>query len=356
MTALILMGCLLTAAEPPDAGSIEPADAGAALGGRRPLRPDGGFAPTRTVVAAPSAPTPDIPIAQELSAVGGTTAEAGASRWVKGLNGYAELDNVLGLGTLVHPDFYSFAYGALHLRPGFGFTLAGVRLAATARWSVAVRYTLPDNENGRRASWSDLGLQLSAPELFRHSGLTFTPGFGLTIPLPNTNVATVLTGGARLEWRYRAIELGYRVEVGRPFYLLQTGACGPGFCTIGPRYQLTMNNTLLLEAHPTKRFSFGLKLALDSLWHTLRPAPPNEPLPTNVSSDANARQDLIGLTLFVSFSASRYFGVTLSVSRQVDVRRLYTAPRLTDVENQTLLILGVWGRSDPALSKFWLQW
>lgn len=181
--------------------------------------------------AAPeaSASAPAAPGAASSPAATATTAaapavEAKADEDKGGFSLGLDLDHSVGLGTFVNSTYYSLLVGSLVASPSYTFKLGPVKLAVSAKESFSWEYTLPDNDNGRRYSWTDPRLGLAAPGLFKEpfTGIAFTPNLGATIPLSlESQFASTITtvsaglGLSRSLWKF---DLGYKIGGSRGFH------------------------------------------------------------------------------------------------------------------------------------------
>ncbi len=90
----------------------------------------------------------------------------------------------LGVGTFVDMRYYSYLAVNFSAVVLYQFNLWDKRFRASASGRLTYEYTLPDNETGRRTTFYDTRLGLSAPALFKEkaTGIAFTPSLGLTVP------------------------------------------------------------------------------------------------------------------------------------------------------------------------------
>lgn len=162
---------------------------------------------------APPPPTPPAPV----PAQDGRPAEPKPARTIHqtpevraaqtGFRLGVEMDHALGQGIFVDAR-YSLFVGTLVLAPSYSFLFRNVRLNASAQGSFSWEYTPPDNATGRRWSYSDIRLGLSAPAVWRESrsGVSLTPTFGLLVPISlesrYASTITSLSLGARLSRRF----------------------------------------------------------------------------------------------------------------------------------------------------------
>lgn len=135
------------------------------------------------------------------------------------------LDHSVGQGTFENAQHYAFVGGSLVLAPSYGFSVAGVKLGATANASLSYEYTPPDNSTGRRYDWSDIRLGLSAPAIWKDekfTGIVLSPRIGLSLPISQASLfrgtLTSLSGGLGLGRSFGRFNLGATVGVGRTFY------------------------------------------------------------------------------------------------------------------------------------------
>jgi hypothetical protein len=107
------------------------------------------------------------------------------------------LDHSIGSGTFV-AGRYAYVAAKIGISPRYSFELKGVKLRASARISSSFEYTPPDNTAGRRFSWEDIDLELSAPAFFvdeKLTGISFSANVGATLPISlQSRWANVITG------------------------------------------------------------------------------------------------------------------------------------------------------------------
>ncbi|MBL8910306.1 MAG: hypothetical protein JNM17_06350 [Archangium sp.] len=153
--------------------------------------------PAATTTATPNGqPAPaNNPLAKAVQA---RTPEEQANQ--SGIQLITTLDHYLGMGTFVDARYYSSLTGWLTIIPQYLFGIGKQRLVASATIRLVYEYTLPDVETGRRFSWWDLAVGVSAPAFFRDTALTgiaFTPSLGLTIPSTIESINAGLIGTLR---------------------------------------------------------------------------------------------------------------------------------------------------------------
>lgn len=184
-------------------------------------------APAAPATPAPAASTPTAPAARPAAAIGGAAAAADGTELAaqSGFGMGVSLDHSVGQGTFENAQYFAFVGGSLVLAPRYGFSVGGVKLGASANASVSYEYTPPDNAVGRRYNWSDIGLGLSAPAIWKDekfTGIVVTPRIGLTLPVSIGSLfrgtITNLSGGIGLGRAFGRFNLGASVGVGRTFY------------------------------------------------------------------------------------------------------------------------------------------
>lgn len=135
------------------------------------------------------------------------------------------MDHYLGAGTFVDASKYSYLAGFLTVVPQYLFGIGKQRLVASVTARVSYEYTMPDVETGRKVSWFDTRIGLSAPAVFRDTALTgiaFTPNVGLTIPTSpeswNAGMITALSVGVTMSRSVKTVDFRLIVGGSRSFY------------------------------------------------------------------------------------------------------------------------------------------
>lgn len=135
------------------------------------------------------------------------------------------LDHYLGAGTFVDASKYSYLAGFLTVIPQYLFGIGKQRLVASATVRMAYEYTMPDVETGRKASFYDTRLGLSAPAVFRDkafTGIAFSPNIGLTIPTSpeswNAGMITALSAGVTASRSVKTVDFRLAAGASRSFY------------------------------------------------------------------------------------------------------------------------------------------
>jgi hypothetical protein len=139
------------------------------------------------------------------------------------------LDTYLGMGTFVDAKQYSYLASSLSVIPQYLFGIGKQRLVASASFRGVYEFTMPDVETGRRYTFWDTRIGVSAPALWRDKKFTdiaFSPSLGLTIPMSpesfNAGMITMLNVGLTMSRRagpvdFRANIGGSRGFFGQPF-------------------------------------------------------------------------------------------------------------------------------------------
>lgn len=163
------------------------------------------------------------------SAVQARTPEAQALQ--SGFQFIVEVDHSLGAGTFVDSSLYSYLEASLAVLPQYLFSIGGQRLVASLMGRMSYEYTLPDTETGRKVSWYDTRLSLSAPALFRDkaiTGIAFSPSASLSIPTSleswNAGLITGLSLGLTMSRSVKTVDFRLSLGGSRSFFTsAQTG-------------------------------------------------------------------------------------------------------------------------------------
>lgn len=139
------------------------------------------------------------------------------------------IDTYLGTGTFVDSQQYSYLASSVMIIPQYLFGIGKQRLVASATVRGIYEFTLPDVETGRKFTFVDTRIGVSAPAVFRdakYTGIAFTPSLGLTLPTSpesfNAGMITMLNAGLTMSRRLgpvdiRAVVTGARGFFGQPF-------------------------------------------------------------------------------------------------------------------------------------------
>ena len=134
------------------------------------------------------------------------------------------LDHSVGSGTFVK-DYYAYVAARIGITPSYAFQLSGVKLLASGRISGSYEYTPPDNPTGRRLSWDDVGLDLSAPRFFvdeKRTGIALSADVGATIPISLQSIwssaITGLSGGVSGSRRWGKLTLLGRLGASKTLF------------------------------------------------------------------------------------------------------------------------------------------
>lgn len=129
------------------------------------------------------------------------------------------LDTYLGMGTFVNATQYSYLAGYLTISPQYLFGIGKQRLVVSASLRGAYEFTLPDAETGRRYTFVDTRIGVSAPALFKEkavTGIAFTPSLGVTIPTSpesfNAGLITMINLGVTMSRSFGTVD--FRANVG----------------------------------------------------------------------------------------------------------------------------------------------
>jgi hypothetical protein len=135
------------------------------------------------------------------------------------------LDHYLGAGTFVDASKYSYLAGFLTVIPQYLFGIGKQRLVASVTARMAYEYTMADSETGRKASFYDTRIGLSAPAVFRDkafTGIAFSPNIGLTIPTSpeswNAGMITALSAGVTASRSVKTVDFRLSFGAARNFY------------------------------------------------------------------------------------------------------------------------------------------
>lgn len=138
------------------------------------------------------------------------------------------MDHYLGSGTFVDASKYSYLAGYLTVVPQYLFGIGKQRLVASVTARLSYEYTMPDVETGRKVSFFDTRIGVSAPAVFRDTaftGIAFSPNLGITLPTSpeswNAGMITALSLGVTMSRSVKTVDFRLITGASRSFY---TGA------------------------------------------------------------------------------------------------------------------------------------
>ncbi len=234
--------------------------------------------------------------------------------------------------------------GSLSVGPAYKFTVSDIKLSASASANVGWDYMGKD-ETGRRFSWSDLGLRLSAPGNWKepNTEISFSPSFGLVIPITMESwTATLITRLSLSLGLSRAVgkfNFGLSVGGSRGFHINQVAAAGApknaiegiwGGPLLRPGENQEGGNTSTawsanvganIGFNATDELSFGLGFSLSKSWHYAVTNDPSDPYNTK-ATDVNGRPvAVVGMaqadsmmgSLSVNYALTEHFGASLAM-------------------------------------------
>ena len=265
---------------------------------------------------------------------------------------FQEAGAFLGTGTFADFDTFGSAGFATNLTVGWGFEAGPVHLRPAARFALSYDFVMPDAELGRRLGLTPIALTLAANNLLDDpvTGLRLTPIVGLTVPTSGDPALplTFLSVALQLERRFGPVEFALRTRGSKSVY-----GQPPGFMA-SSRTEATWANTLLVEGWITPRLSLGASLAWN-LGFSLSAAG------TGATGPLIARHLTVG-RVFFSWAFARLFGLTFEVETTQNPLHLdgrsVRFPFLSFgawETNATVLLLGLWFRSDFTLQRNWLE-
>ncbi len=134
------------------------------------------------------------------------------------------LGNSMRVATFAGPEHSDFVGSNLSVAPSYSFEAMGLRLAASASASASFEYTTPDNSMARRFNWNDVGLNLSAPGIYKNelTGISLSPTVGLTVPVSRESLwrgsITNMTAGLGVGRQFGKLNLGARIGGSKTLY------------------------------------------------------------------------------------------------------------------------------------------
>lgn len=287
---------------------------------------------------------------------------------------FADVGALLGAGTFVDPQLYSYAGLFTSVSAGWGFDVGRVHLRPSARVGFSYELTGPEPEKKSRFSATPIALSLAATNLLdeKVTGLRLTPAVGITIPtsLGRSIPLTALSLALQLERRFGPLEVGLRSEVGKPFYAEYPPLCGlcsfeeqprfNWFWTNGLQAEGWFNDSLSLGLSYAWNVSFGLPVPSDQVAFAPRDSNGNLLSPTFTSAT-----DTVTGRVFFTWAITRFIGMSLDLSTSqppffIDrdgVRRV-RFPFLslgTWANNTTVFFLGLWFSTDAVLARNWIE-
>ena len=175
------------------------------------------------------------------------------------------LGNSMSTAIFAGQEFSDFAGSNLSVAPSYSFEAAGLKLNASASASASYEYTTPDNSLARRFNWNDVGLNLSAPAVYKNefTGISISPTLGLTLPVSRESwwrgSVTNMTAGLGFGRQFGKLSLGGRVGGSKTFYTEVTQ-------TLSERQQARRDDVEnLIFICRTDQASCGLR-GVPSLW------------------------------------------------------------------------------------------
>jgi hypothetical protein len=259
----------------------------------------------------------------------------------------AGVEQFVGSGTFVNPDFYGSMGLSVLFAPTYNFSANGLPLIVGLRQMAQVQYLRPvDNPTGRRFDFSDTRLSLTAPVLLteKFTGIAFTPTFSFTLPISyDSRMASTITRlalGARLTrslWRF---DLTYSLGGARSFHanpaIVQFAAprdpqgnlvalCrdGQSFCgSAGMNAAWSMANTFSLNFRATDTLWLQTSWDFVKAWRYPVTNDVNDPL-TSKAVDSNGNPvakagwtsgDTMSGTVSANWAFSTHFGLGAGVS------------------------------------------
>jgi hypothetical protein len=282
------------------------------------------------------------------------TPEAEAAR--SGFRLDATLEQYVGSGTFVNPDYYGAAGASLDLIPSYSFKVGSVKLKASLREVFSFEYLRPiDSPTGRRFDLSDTRLALSAPTIFteeRFTGISLTPGISMTLPLSwESRLASTITRlgvSAKLSRSLWKFDLIYTLggsrgihsnpakmvtastqtdQFGNPTCLARAGS---NYCsTAGINSAWGITNGLAVTFRATEKLSFDASYDIANYWTYGIPEDEFTPKATDVNGNPVARSGM-GRADEASMGLSASYALTDMFALNAGVATLRSAPRTDD--------------------------
>lgn len=162
--------------------------------------------------------------AREAGGTAATATSTAADRQRKPFRVGLSLGNSMGSGTVTGDPYFAYVGSSLSISPSYAFEVAGVKLNATGSLSGSYEFTNPNNNLGRHWNYNDIGLGLSAGNLYKDklTGITVSPNLGATLPIGLDSLfrgtITSLSGGVGLGRQFGKFSLGGRVGASKTFY------------------------------------------------------------------------------------------------------------------------------------------
>ncbi len=260
-----------------------------------------------------------------------------------------EFDHSVGSGTFVNSRYYSSVVGSLVVSPAYNFNAGPVRVRASTRLGAAYEYSLPDTDNGRRYSFTDVPVVLAAPGLFKKAGFIITPDVRVSLPLSHeSRFATLIAGaGVGVGTLYTGalggkLMLSHRISFTKNFHQSQVppqsagrisspdfpatvcrageDACGGGNAS----NSFSIANSGFAQFAPTDAFAFGFSLAVSNGFR-YQVAPEGGDEFTSKTLDSTGRpaakggfgrNDLLSGSLFASYQFGDHLSLSFGFGRQ----------------------------------------
>ena len=280
---------------------------------------------------------------------------------------FLELGLSVGAGTFVDPSLFSSLGPWTSLTAGWGVEAGPVHLRPAIRLGLAYEAALSDDRAGRRFSLTPVMLSLAATDLVHEklTGLRLTPAVGFTIPTATGRsiALTTLSLALQLERRFGPVELALRSELGKPLYGVFPSTCSSCPLEAQPDVNWSWLNTLQVEGWFTDSLSCGLSLGWNLAWGFPVSVGVNESGPVGAIS-VSTRDRTTG-RVFFSWAFERLFGLSFEVNTtQAPWMTASTGQRALRfpflsfgawADNTTVLFLSLWFRTDPVLSRNWIE-
>lgn len=264
------------------------------------------------------------------------------------------LGTQVGQGTFISNDYsdaplfsnYVSAQGAYNLKD-----LLPVATTLTVSQVVSLEYTDPDVATGRRVDWTDTGLALTAPRLFKEpfTGISFGGSVGTTLPISMASLqhgkitATSLgitatraiagftfigsaSGAYHFFTRaYQGLEAdelessdGEAFANCSPFFL--AGGSSQDLCTGGyGTLKASARLRLVADYAFTDKISGGLEFRWEPLW---RRTPATDQYTSPYASDSGRGSDISTGVIYVGYAIDDRFSLTASSGSQGPTRTL----------------------------------
>lgn len=266
----------------------------------------------------------------------------------KGPWAFVEASGWLGSGTFVNPDLYGFGGLQNGIVAGWGFEVDTLRFVPSIGFAWGVQLFEQAD-----FAWTPISVRLAMPDLFYEKWLTMirvTLLVGLTIPTNELRLTPYTTGtfALQLERRFGPVEVAYRVEGGRSFVELLTGA---------PRQQNTwlLTNRFFVEGFILEWLSVAFGFGVLSSWSD---AINDGGVP---ATSPAAHRDLFNTTVQINVALTRFVGLNLGMDNTMPALDPAGRPRFpfyafgAATMNYATFELRFWVRTDPQIQRNWLD-